>query len=142
MHAIEVRGVSKQFRRYGRRRHFATLKSALLSGRPAASVRPEGVFDALTDVSFDVTAGRSFGVIGRNGSGKSTLLKLLAGIGKPTTGSIHVTGRVSALIELGAGFHPDFTGRENVYLNGTIHGLTQRQIEERFDDIVLVHGCR
>ena len=136
MHAIEVRDVSKQFRRLGRRRHFATLKSALLSGSLTADARPEAVFEALRHVSFDVTAGRSFGVIGRNGSGKSTLLKLIAGIGKPTSGTIHVEGRVSALIELGAGFHPEISGRENVYVNGMMLGLSRKEVAARFDEIV------
>jgi ABC-type polysaccharide/polyol phosphate transport system ATPase subunit len=87
-------------------------------------------------VSFQVPAGRTVGVIGRNGSGKSTLLKLLAGIGRPTSGQIDVRGRVSALIELGAGFHPEISGRENVYINGMMLGLTKREVASRFDDIV------
>ena len=86
MHAIEVTDVSKIYRRYGRRRHFGTLKSALLSGRLLRDLHPDEVLEALKGVSFNVAAGRTFGIIGRNGSGKSTLLKLIAGIGKPTTG--------------------------------------------------------
>jgi ABC-type polysaccharide/polyol phosphate transport system ATPase subunit len=115
MNAIEVRDVRKVYRRYGRRRHFGTLKSALLSGRLFADLRPDEVLQALSGVTFDVAAGRTFGIIGRNGSGKSTMLKLIAGIGKPTSGSVRVVGRVSALIELGAGFHPEISGRENVF---------------------------
>jgi ABC-type polysaccharide/polyol phosphate transport system ATPase subunit len=87
-------------------------------------------------VSFDVAAGRTLGIVGRNGSGKSTMLKLIAGIGKPTEGTIHVRGKVSALIELGAGFHPEISGRENVYINGMMLGLGKKDVAERFDDIV------
>ena len=136
MNAIEVRDVRKLYRRYSRRRQFATLKSALLSGSLTRDLRPDAVFEALKGVSFDVEAGRTIGIIGRNGSGKSTMLKLIAGIGKPTAGSVHVHGRVSALIELGAGFHPEISGRENVYINGMMLGLSRRDIARRFDTIV------
>ena len=136
MNAIEVRGVRKLYRRYGRRRQFATLKSALLSGRVLRDLQPHETFEALNGVSFDVAAGKTFGIIGRNGSGKSTMLKLIAGIGRPTEGTVNVQGRVSALIELGAGFHPEISGRENVYINGMMLGLTKREIAARFDDIV------
>jgi ABC-type polysaccharide/polyol phosphate transport system ATPase subunit len=134
--AIEVRGVRKTYRRYSRRRQFATLKSALLSGRVLSDLRPDETFDALHGVSFDVAAGKTFGIVGRNGSGKSTMLKLIAGIGRPTEGTVLVRGRVSALIELGAGFHPEISGRENVYINGMMLGLTKRDIAARFDEIV------
>ena len=136
MNAIEVRGVRKTYRRYARRRQFATLKSALLSGRVLSDLRPDETFDALKGVSFDVAAGRTFGIVGRNGSGKSTMLKLIAGIGRPTAGHVSVQGRVSALIELGAGFHPEISGRENVYINGMMLGLTKRELAARFDEIV------
>jgi ABC-type polysaccharide/polyol phosphate transport system ATPase subunit len=136
VNAIEVRGVRKSYRRYGRRRHFGTLKSALLGGRLLRDLRPDETFDALKDVSFDAPAGRTFGIVGRNGSGKSTMLKLIAGIGRPTAGAITVRGRVSALIELGAGFHPEISGRENVYINGMMLGLTRREIAARFEAIV------
>ncbi len=99
-------------------------------------LKPDEAFHALRGVTFGVDAGRTFGVIGRNGSGKSTMLKLIAGIGKPTSGSVRVAGRVSALIELGAGFHPEISGRENVFINGMMLGLTKRQIAERFDEMV------
>lgn len=92
-------------------------------------------FTALRDVSFDVRRGETIGIIGRNGSGKSTLLQLVCGILKPTAGSISVSGRVSALLELGAGFNPEFTGRENVYFQGAVMGLPKTRIDERFDDI-------
>ncbi|MBI4264756.1 MAG: ABC transporter ATP-binding protein [Acidobacteria bacterium] len=136
MTAIEVRDVRKIYRRYGRRRQFATLKSALLSGRLVRDLRPDETFEALRGVSFDIAAGQTFGIVGRNGSGKSTMLKLIAGIGRPTSGHVHVRGRVSALIELGAGFHPEISGRENVYINGMMLGLTKREVASRFDDIV------
>jgi ABC-type polysaccharide/polyol phosphate transport system ATPase subunit len=136
MHALEVRDVRKIYRRYGRRKSFGTLKSALLSGGVLRNLRPDSTFLALDGVSFDVEAGRTVGIIGRNGSGKSSLLKLIAGIGKPTSGTVHVSGRVSALIELGAGFHPEISGRENVFINGMMLGLSKAEIGRRFDDIV------
>jgi ABC-type polysaccharide/polyol phosphate transport system ATPase subunit len=136
MNAIEVCDIRKVYRRYGRRKHFGTLKSALLTGRVLRDLRPDEALDALKGVSFAVPAGKTFGVIGRNGSGKSTLLKLIAGIGKPTSGAVRVQGRISALIELGAGFHPEISGRENVYINGMMLGLTKREIARRFDAIV------
>ncbi len=91
---------------------------------------------ALKDVNFEVERGEALGIMGPNGAGKTTILKLLSSITKPTSGTIKTDGRVSALIELGAGFHPDLTGRENIYLNGAILGLKKREIDERFDDIV------
>jgi ABC-type polysaccharide/polyol phosphate transport system ATPase subunit len=136
MTAVEVRDLHKRYRRYGRRRTFGTFKSALLSGHPLRDLQPDDVFDALTGVSFDVARGRTCGIIGRNGSGKSTLLKLIAGIGVPTSGHIRVEGRVSALIELGAGFHPEISGRENVLINGMMLGLSKREVEGKFDEIV------
>jgi ABC-type polysaccharide/polyol phosphate transport system ATPase subunit len=133
--AIDLIKVSKIYRRYGGKQ-FSTLKSALLQRSIMRDLQPGETFPALTDVSFSVPKGSTFGVIGRNGSGKSTALKLVAGITKPTMGTVRVDGRVSALIELGAGFHPEISGRENVFINGIMLGLTKRQIQERFDDIV------
>lgn len=92
-------------------------------------------FTALEDVSFDIRKGETVGIIGRNGSGKSTLLQLICGILKPTSGSVRVNGRISALLELGAGFNPEFTGRENVYFQGALMGFTSTQMDDRFDDI-------
>jgi ABC-type polysaccharide/polyol phosphate transport system ATPase subunit len=135
VNAIDLVNVSKIYRRYGGRQ-FSTLKSALLQRSILRDRQPGETFPALTDVSFSVPKGSTFGVIGRNGSGKSTALKLVAGITKPTTGTVRVDGRISALIELGAGFHPEISGRENVFINGIMLGLTKRQIQERFDDIV------
>jgi len=134
--AIELTNVSKVYRRYSRKRQFATLKSALLSRSLVRDLNPEDTFPAVQDVTFNLPTGRTLGVIGRNGSGKSTLLKLVAGITKPTTGSVKVNGRISALIELGAGFHPEISGRENVFINGIMLGLTKREITRRFDEIV------
>jgi ABC-type polysaccharide/polyol phosphate transport system ATPase subunit len=136
MHAVEIRDVRKIYRRYGRRKSFGTLKSALLSGGVLRHLRPDSTFLALDGVNLDIEAGRTLGIIGRNGSGKSSLLKLIAGIGKPTSGTIRVSGRVSALIELGAGFHPEISGRENVFINGMMLGLSKADIARRFDDIV------
>ena len=136
MNAIEVHDVTKTYRRYGRRRQFGTLKSALLTGRVVRDLQPDDTFAALKGVSFDVAAGKTVGIVGRNGSGKSTMLKLIAGIGRPTSGTVTVQGRLSALIELGAGFHPEISGRENVYINGMMLGLTKRDIAARFDEIV------
>jgi ABC-type polysaccharide/polyol phosphate transport system ATPase subunit len=136
MNAIEVLHASKVYRRYSRRRQFATLKSALLSGSLIRDLSPDETFSAIEDVSFTVPKGRTLGVIGRNGSGKSTMLKLVAGITKPTTGTVRVNGRISALIELGAGFHPEISGRENVFINGIMLGLSKREIAKRFDEIV------
>jgi ABC-type polysaccharide/polyol phosphate transport system ATPase subunit len=134
--AIQVNRASKVYRRYAHRKQFATLKSALVSRSLIANLAPDETFTALNDVTITVPAGRTLGVIGRNGSGKSTLLKLVAGITKPTSGTVNVNGRVSALIELGAGFHPEISGRENVFINGIMLGLTKREITRRFDEIV------
>jgi len=133
--AIELVDVTKIYRRFSGRQ-FATLKSALLQRSILRDLSPSETFPALQHVSFSVTSGRTFGVIGRNGSGKSTALKLVAGITKPTSGRVTVRGRVSALIELGAGFHPEISGRENVFINGIMLGLSKREIAERFDAIV------
>jgi ABC-type polysaccharide/polyol phosphate transport system ATPase subunit len=136
MNAIEVANVTKTYRKYARRKQFATLKSAILSGTLVNDLNPEDSFHALRGVSFAVPQGCTFGIVGRNGSGKSTALKLVAGITKPTTGTVSVQGRISALIELGAGFHPEISGRENVFINGIMLGLTKREITRRFDEIV------
>ena len=134
--AIELRDVSKVYRRYAYRRQFATLKSALLKGSLASDLSPDETFHAVRGVSLDVSEGCAFGIVGRNGSGKSTMLKLIAGITKPTQGSVRVAGRISALIELGAGFHPEISGRENIFINGVMLGLSKREIGRRFDEIV------
>jgi len=134
--AIDVQNVSKVYRRYARKKQFATLKSAILDGSLLGDLRPDETFQALRGVSFQVPKGCTYGVIGRNGSGKSTLLKCVAGITRPTEGTVTVDGRISALIELGAGFHPEISGRENIFINGIMLGLTKREIQRRFDEIV------
>jgi ABC-type polysaccharide/polyol phosphate transport system ATPase subunit len=134
--AIEARDVTKLYRRWGRKRSVGSLKSALLSGRPGYALAPDQAVPALTNVSFLVTPGETVGVVGANGSGKSTLLKLLAGVLQPTSGTVSVRGRLAALLELGAGFHPEISGRENVLINGLLLGLTKREIAGRFDRIV------
>src|SRR5687768_9405539 len=134
--AIEVVNVSKVYRRYAQKKQFATLKSAILNGSLLGDLKPDETFQALRGVSFSVTKGCTYGVIGRNGSGKSTLLKCVAGITRPTEGKVDVDGRISALIELGAGFHPEISGRENIFINGIMLGLTKKEIQHRFDEIV------
>jgi len=136
MEAIRVENVSKLFKKYAYKRQFQTFKSALLKGDFFKNIKPEETFAALKDVSFTVEQGETFGIVGNNGSGKSTLLKIIAGISKPTYGKVKTNGKVSALIELGAGFHPEISGRENVYINGIMLGLTKKEIQQKFDEIV------
>jgi ABC-type polysaccharide/polyol phosphate transport system ATPase subunit len=131
---VRVDGLSKRFRLFHERHQ--SLKQSLLNMR--RSTHEE--FWALRDVTFDVGAGETFGIIGHNGSGKSTLLKCLTKILEPDEGSVAVTGSVSALLELGAGFHPELSGRENVFLNAAILGVPRKHIVERFDDIVEFSG--
>jgi ABC-2 type transport system ATP-binding protein len=127
--AIEVEGVSKRFRLY--REKPSSVKQRLLSGHTRAED-----FWALRDVSFQVQEGTSTGLVGANGSGKTSLLKCVAGILRPTTGTIRIRGRFAALLELGAGFHPELTGRENVYLNASFLGLSRKEADVVYDDIV------
>jgi ABC-type polysaccharide/polyol phosphate transport system ATPase subunit len=127
---ITVDAVSKRYRLYHERNQ--SLKATFMRGRRARYEE----FWALRDVSFEVAEGATFGLIGENGSGKSTMLKCMAKILRPDRGSIATRGKISALLELGAGFHPELSGRENVYLNGAILGLSKRQIDQRLDEIV------
>jgi ABC-2 type transport system ATP-binding protein len=127
---VVVENVSKKYRLYRERNQ--SIKVAIMRGGRAKV----DMFWALQDVSFEVYQGSTTGLIGENGSGKSTMLKCLARILRPDTGSVSVTGKMSALLELGAGFHPELSGRENVFLNGAILGLKQKELAAKFDDIV------
>jgi len=136
VYAIEVDNVSRIYQKYSARHRFQTFKSALVKGDLIKSIKADELVTALDGVSFNVEKGRTLGLIGENGSGKSTMLKIVAGITKPSSGRITTVGKISALIELGAGFHPEITGRENVFINGIMLGLTKREISEKFDEIV------
>ena len=128
--AIEVDDVGKRFRLLHEK--YSSLKERMIH---FGKIPYEDLW-ALKDISFDINEGETFGLLGHNGSGKSTLLKCMAGILQPTTGEIRTIGRLAALLELGAGFHPDLSGRENVYLNASLLGLHRREIERKFDEIV------
>ncbi len=128
--AISIKGVSKLFR-LQKQRTFKELLPALAGGQKAVET-----FWALQDINLAIKKGETVGIIGPNGAGKSTLLKLMAGVTKPTKGEIKINGQIAPLIELGAGFHPELTGRENVTLNGVILGLSKKEIEEKFKEIV------
>jgi len=132
--AITVDQVWKNFRMYHEKNQY--IKAALLRGRRARYDE----FWAVKDVSFEIPFGTAFGIIGANGSGKSTLLKCIAGILTPDKGQLSLSGRMSALLELGAGFHPELSGRENIFLNGAILGMTNNEIKARYDDIVEFAG--
>jgi len=128
--AVVVEGVSKRFRLYHERNQ--SLKAAVMRAGRARFDE----FWALRDVSLEIKEGTTFGLIGENGSGKSTLLKCIAKILRPDAGRIRTVGKMAALLELGSGFHPELSGRENVFLNGSILGLSKRELTARFDDIV------
>ncbi len=128
--AIQIKNISKRFRLYHERQQ--TLKERFIR----FGARSYDDLWALNDVTFDVEEGQTFGLMGHNGSGKSTLLKLIGGILQPTSGEIVTKGRIAALLELGAGMQPDLTGRENIFLNGSILGLSRKELEKRFDEIV------
>jgi ABC-type polysaccharide/polyol phosphate transport system ATPase subunit len=134
--AIEVDNVTRIYQKYSSRHRFKTFKSSLLKGDLFKAMKPDELVTALKNVSFKVEEGTTVGIIGENGSGKSTLLKVITGIAKPTSGSVTVRGKVSALIELGAGFHPEISGRENVFINGIMLGLSKKEISQKFDEIV------
>lgn len=138
--AVEARGISKSYRIQHEARA-TTLGESIASKirRPLSKPTVENFF-ALKDMDFDIQKGDVVGIIGRNGAGKSTLLKVLSRITAPTTGEIKIRGRVGSLLEVGTGFHPELTGRENVYLNGAILGMSRKEIESRFDEIVDFSG--
>ncbi len=132
--AVRVDSLSKRFRIYHQRNQ--TLKQTVLSGR-------RGLYEefwAVKDVSLEIPHGTTFGIVGQNGSGKSTLLKCIAGILRPDKGAVHVDGRLAALLELGAGFHPEYTGRENIYLNGALLGLSRQDVDAVLDPIIDFSG--
>ncbi|HEV3004669.1 MAG TPA: ABC transporter ATP-binding protein [Pirellulales bacterium] len=143
--AIRIEGVSKRFRIHsaGPRPHYRTLREEFSRLALKACQRLKGAvadgetdFWALRDVTFDVPRGEVVGVVGRNGAGKSTLLKIVSRITRPTAGTVQIRGRVGSLLEVGTGFHPELTGRENIFLNGAILGMTHREIVRKFDAIV------
>ncbi|MHB8055412.1 MAG: ABC transporter ATP-binding protein [Candidatus Aminicenantales bacterium] len=136
MAVIELDHVSRIYQKYSARHRFQTFKSAIVKGDLFKSLKADELVAAVNDVSFSVEKGQTFGLVGENGSGKSTILKMVAGIAKPSSGRIAVQGKVSALIELGAGFHPEISGRENVYINGIMLGLSKKEITRKFDEIV------
>lgn len=132
--AVNVDNVSKRFRMYRERNQ--TIKSAIMRGR--RSIHED--FWALNDVSFTVPAGSTFGLIGSNGSGKSTLLKCLSKIYYPEKGTISANGKLAALLEVGSGFHHELSGRENIFLNGSILGMSKKEVTRKFDEIVDFSG--
>ncbi|HWR25740.1 MAG TPA: ATP-binding cassette domain-containing protein, partial [Methanosarcina sp.] len=142
---IEVKHLSKQYN-IGMDTTYKTLSESFTSTvkHPIKALkdfrRQNETFWALKDVSFEVERGDAVGIIGRNGAGKSTLLKILSRITYPTEGEIRMHGRVGSLLEVGTGFHPELTGRENVYFNGAILGMKKREIDEKFEEIVKFSG--
>jgi homopolymeric O-antigen transport system ATP-binding protein len=149
---IEIRNISKRYQLGEKRRFYGSFREMFLQGlsKPLRKLRGSGsgsgwngvktpapeTFWALKDINFDVNGGDTIGIIGANGAGKSTLLKILSRITEPTEGEVRVQGRLASLLEVGTGFHPELTGRENVYLNGAILGMTKGEIDSKFDEIV------
>ena len=139
--AIRVKNISKRYRLGGPQERYHTLRDAMINSLKSPmkvfhKTPPVEGFWALRDVSFDVDKGEVVGIIGKNGAGKSTLLKILSRITTPTEGEVEIYGRVGSLLEVGTGFHPELTGRENIFLSGTLLGMQKREIESKFDEIV------
>src|SRR5580658_841736 len=128
--AVDVQQVSKRFRLYHQK--YTSLKERVIH----AGRSPYTDLWALHDVGFEIAEGETVGILGRNGSGKSTLLKCVCGVLQPTSGRVVVRGKLAGLLELGAGFQQDLSGRDNIYLNGSLLGLSRKEVEKRFDDIV------
>jgi ABC-2 type transport system ATP-binding protein/lipopolysaccharide transport system ATP-binding protein len=135
-YAVITRDIFKYYKKFSHKHKFLTLKSAIVNRSLFSDLTQDEKFAALEGVSFKVEKGKTMSIIGENGSGKSTLLKILARISRPTCGEVITNGRISALIELGAGFHPEISGRENIFINGIILGLTKKKIQEKLDEIV------
>ena len=136
---IEVRNLSKQYK-IGKKQKYLSLRDSVTDFFKNKGQKEEYNFWALDDVSFDVQAGESIGIIGKNGAGKSTLLKILSRITPPTKGKVILRGRMASLLEVGTGFHPELTGRENVYFNASILGLRKIEVNKKFDEIVAFSG--
>lgn len=136
MSAIKLENVSKRFRRRPLKRKYTTLRESLLNFKWLKNRQKVRYIEALKDITLSIQRGETIGIIGMNGTGKSTLLRLMAGIYKPTSGRIYTEGRVASLIGLGIGFHPEFTGRENIFINGIILGLSKKEIRRKFEEIV------
>ncbi|MBN1319904.1 MAG: ABC transporter ATP-binding protein [Thermoleophilia bacterium] len=143
--AVRTVGLGKMYRIGGQREAYRTLRDTLMQAakrplerlrHPGAATHASEVLWALRDVDFEVKQGEALGIIGRNGAGKSTLLKILSHITEPTEGRVEITGRVGSLLEVGTGFHGELTGRENIFLNGAILGMTRSEIKRRFDEMV------
>ncbi len=138
--AIRVSGLGKTYRIGSNGERPSTAAEAFLKWARNPTQRNWTTFDALDDVTFDVPEGEALGIVGRNGAGKSTLLKLLTRVTSPTRGRIEMNGRIGSLLEVGTGFHPELTGKENIYLNGSILGMTRAEITKRYDEIVAFSG--
>ena len=142
---IRVENLSKQYRIGAQQASYSTLRDSITNAftapfkntrNPKPETRNSETLWALKDINFEVHPGEVVGIIGRNGAGKSTLLKILSRITEPTTGRVDLYGRVGSLLEVGTGFHPELTGRENIYLNGAVLGMKREEIKRRFDEIV------